>query len=1165
MGVVFRALDRLTGNEVALKKVIPTAVQLSGAGVSSTGGPSRDDATTSTFYDARSTTLDAPVAPGSSSASTGIMPGLDSSLPRNTGSVGLPDITDITLASSASPGSTSDSRLALAREFRLLSSLSHPNVIRVLDYGFEDRRLPFYTMERLEDPQTVLDAGIGQPLEVQVGLLIQMLQALAYLHRRGVIHRDIKPSNALVDQHQVKLLDFGISELREQAMDTGGITGTIAYMAPELLQGKKATESSDLFAIGVVAYEILTGKHPFQSKNLTMMMLAITRGEDPPDEAIDPRLRPVIRKLMARKAEERYGKAPDVIRDLTTALGLPMPEETAAIRDSFLQTARLVGRSQEMKTLAEHLRGALGGMGGALLVGGESGVGKSRLLDELRTLALVKGALVIEGQEVRQGNSPYQVWRQPLLSLCLDAELDDDEARALRNLVPNLEELLGRPVPEGEELDPVAAQKKLLDAVEAILHRQAQPLVILLEDLHWSGDESLALFGRLQSIVGSLPVLLVASFRNDERPDLPKTLGDTECLEIQRLSPRAIEKLSHSILGEAGRHRQILDLLQRETEGNVFFVVEVARALAEEAGRLDRIDVERLPQQISTGGIQRILRRRLDRVPEAARALLEAAAVAGRELDLDLVARLAEGHPEISGVETWLDTCAEVAVLEVQGDDWRFAHDKLRENLVDDLGRGKRRRLHQRVAEALVALYGDAAEHLSAQAYHLTEAAEGGDPAVVRRAVERLSLAGKLAVDSCANQAALDYLQTGLRLLQALPVTTDRLRLEMDLRNELGAAYLMSKGHAAPEVRTCFERSETLCEQLGDTPGRLPVLLGLWRHHVVRGELERARDLAERLLASAEQADDAPFIVLAHSALGTNLMYQGETARSWSHFERGIRLYGDLPPEAKRRAAQAFSYGQNPGVMNLLYGGCVLWCLGQPDRALALAEEGLALADELAHPFSQAFASVIAAWVHQFRRDYRAAGERAQRAIEISMAQGFQLFVAVGSVLLGWSLAMQGQTEKGIGMITKTLGLLQASGSELLRPYFLALLAEASGRSGAIDGGLGAIREATEIAERSSQKWWYPEILRLEGELLMMAPEPDLEQVEARFEKALGLAWQRGEKGLALRAALSLAQARQRTHFLDPARPLREVYDQFTEGFGTADLQAAALVLTMGT
>ncbi|MEO1366568.1 MAG: AAA family ATPase, partial [Acidobacteriota bacterium] len=859
--------------------------------------------------------------------------------------------------------------------------------------------------------------------------------------------------------------------LREQAVTQEGITGTISYMAPELLQGQASSEGSDLFSVGIVAYQLLTGRHPFKAPSLTLMMVNITKGDvdlDAPD--VDPRLRPVLARLLTVDAAARYDDAQQVMVDLSAALGMQPPRESAAIRDSFLTAAKLVGRRGEMERLAEHLSKAIVGLGAGVLVGGESGVGKTRLLDELRTLALVKGALVLDGQEVRQGKSPYQVWRQPIRRLCLEIDLGDDAACDLLPLVPDLPELLGRELAPAEELDPVAAKKRLHRAVVRLFEDRTDPTVVLLEDLQWAGGESLELLAEIHGVAAQSPLLLLATYRVDEKPDLPGELPGFDSLQLHRLSPGATEELSATILGEAGRDPAVLDLLRRETEGNAFFIVEVARALAEEAGRLHGIELAEVPQRISTGGIQRILRRRLGRIPDAARPLLELAAVAGRELDLPLLRRIAAGlddAPERLG--PWLRVCVDAAVLEVQGDDWRFAHDKLRENVLAELESSESHRLHRLIGDGLVDLHGDAPEHLAAQAFHYRAAAAGGAPEVVEKAIDRLLLAGQQAVDGCLTSAALDVLGEARRLLDAQPVTQERLRREAALHNELGAAFLMSKGHAAVEVRDCFERSRALCEQLGDERGLLPVLLGLWRHHVVRGELEVARELAEHFVATAEAEGDPAFIVLADSALGTSLMYQGQTQRSWRHFERSIEHYAALPDDAKRRAAKAFSYGQNPGVANLVYGACDLWCLGHPDQALDRCRQGVALADQLRHPFSQAFAAVIAAWVHQFRREYELAGECALRAIELSKAQGFQLFLAVGSVLYGWSLAMQDQEARGIAMLEHTLDLLRQSGSELLRPYFLALLAEAKGRAGQLDDGRAAVAEAIEIADRSDQ------------------------------------------------------------------------------------------------
>jgi predicted ATPase len=242
-----------------------------------------------------------------------------------------------------------------------------------------------------------------------------------------------------------------------------------------------------------------------------------------------------------------------------------------------------VGREEELGQLAGALRQAMAGRGSAWLVGGESGVGKSRLLDELRSLALVEGALVLRGQGVSEGARLYHLWRDVLRWLALLTELSDLEVGVLKSLVPDLPDLLGREVPDAPKLDPQATQDRLLMVIEDLFHRQSQPTLILLEDLHWM-QESLIVLARLSRTVAEKRLLLVGSYRDDERPDLPTALPGMQELKLGRLGPEAVVELSEAMLGAAGREPHVVDWLQRQTEGNPFFLVEVVRALAEETG-----------------------------------------------------------------------------------------------------------------------------------------------------------------------------------------------------------------------------------------------------------------------------------------------------------------------------------------------------------------------------------------------------------------------------------------------------------------------------------------------------------------------------------------------------------------------------------------------------
>ena len=248
-------------------------------------------------------------------------------------------------------------KLALAQEFQTLASLRHPNIISVLDYGFDDKR-PFFTMDYLPDARSILAAGREQPLAVKVSLLVQTLQALQYLHRRGIIHRDLKPDNVLVSaDNQVKVLDFGLSVLVGETEHTAGtMTGTVAYMAPEVLRGEPASASADLYAFGVIAYELLVGQHPFPTATINQLFHSILndlpdfsplyRLDEPPE--VQRALDLILSGLLTKQPADRSSDVQQVIADLDAAVGQPVQGETVAIRESFLQAARFVGRDAEI-------------------------------------------------------------------------------------------------------------------------------------------------------------------------------------------------------------------------------------------------------------------------------------------------------------------------------------------------------------------------------------------------------------------------------------------------------------------------------------------------------------------------------------------------------------------------------------------------------------------------------------------------------------------------------------------------------------------------------------------------------------------------------------------------------------------------------------------------
>jgi tetratricopeptide (TPR) repeat protein len=692
-------------------------------------------------------------------------------------------------------------RLELAHEFQLLASLRHPNIIGVLDYGFDDRDQPFLTMELTEGASTILDASRGQRFEVKIDLLVQTLRAIAYVHHRGIFHRDIKPSNILVHDEQVKLLDFGLSFRGAGSADLQDTTaGTLAYLAPELLAGAAPGVASDLFAFGIVMYEVLAGRHPFDPEDRVGFWRRLTTARVPlPADGVDPCLEEVLLRLLARDPAHRFGDASEVICALASALDRELVVETIASRESFLQSAAFTGRAHETRTLGEAIARADAGEGGTWLLAGESGVGKSRLLEEIRCLALVRGVAVAKGQASADGGEPYAMWREVLPTLVLAADrIGPRLASDLKLLVPGIDALIGAPVAV-PLIDVETIQARLVVALEELLDLLHRPVVILLEDLQWADSASMKLLAAASRAAPARKVALLGSYRDDELADPAASIPAAHVLKLARLDAAETGELAESMIGSAGRDGALVEYLLAQTEGIPFFLVELLRTMAEEAGSLVRVSSRTIPASSlpATEGTQRLLRRRLARIPERARPLLEVAAVIGREVDALVLASFArEGDlhglsssavrkGELSvlasaagpegdsrrlasfehdgAISSWCTECAAVGIFSAAEDRYRFSHDKLREQVLADLAEDRRRSLHRAVAESIERLDPVPDRYLAALAHHWGGA---GDRAREGEACER---AGYQALESGACAEAARFFQRALEVLGDVP------------------------------------------------------------------------------------------------------------------------------------------------------------------------------------------------------------------------------------------------------------------------------------------------------------------------------------------------------------------------------------------------------------
>jgi predicted ATPase len=350
-----------------------------------------------------------------------------------------------------------------------------------------------------------------------------------------------------------------------------------------------------------------------------------------------------------------------------------------------------------------------------------------------------------------------------------------------------------------------------------------------------------------------------------------------------------------------------------------------------------------------------------------------------------------------------------------------------------------------------------------------------------------------------------------------------------------------------------------LCEQMQESPPLFPVLWGLWLVYKVRSELGKAREFAERLFHLAQGVQDPAQLLQARQALAVTTLCLGDPAATREHMEQGVALY-----DPKRHQGNTLRYGHDPGVQCLAFGAVALWLLGYPDQAARRSREAVARAGELGQPSTLAPALHFAAMLRQYRREVPAVRESAEATLATAAEHGLSFWRTCGEVMRGWALAEQGARASGIAQLRQGLTAWKAAGSETYRTYFLALLAEALGKEGQIEDGLGVLAEALAQMQGTGEGLHGAELHRLQGEFLLrrQAAEGTRREAEACYHRALTLARRQQAKSLELRAAMSLARLYQKQDRPAEARPiLAECYGWFTEGFDTPDLQEAKALL----
>lgn len=793
----------------------------------------------------------------------------------------------------------------------------------------------------------------------------------------------------------------------------------------------------------------------------------------------------------------------------------------------------------------------------ALLVRGEAGIGKTRLVEELVTRATRQGIRTATARAFpAEGRLPYGPLVEWLRSDALGANLDGLDDTWLAEIVRLLPELrTHRPdLPAPTASHAAEDRQRLFHAVGRAVRADDSPLLLVLDDLQWCDRETIELLHFLVRHQPRARLLLLLTARSEDLgPDHPaqhlleglQRLDALDSLEVGPLTPAEVRELaSHLRRSEVSSDEAAA--LHRATGGNALFILELVReqlAGAPEAVR---------PSHGGPSRVQAVIERRLQQLPSRARELVALAGVIGREFTDDEL-RAATGWPEVELVEVLDELCRRRIVCEHGSSAYDFVHDRVREVAAGLAGPARSRVLHRHVAEALAEVHRDDLDAASARIAHHLEAA--GD---VAAAVQHLRRAAAHGQRLSAIEETTRLLRHGLDLLTDLPAGLRRDEQELELQTALGVPLVALEGYGGTPVLETYQRAQQLCRRL-DRPVDPPVLRGLALAATARVQLDDAERFARELLAGeAANADDLPQVE-GHYLLGVAGFWRGQFGSARRHLEQALDQYD---PSVVR--AHLDRYAQDPRVVCLVRLSLTFWFLGEPGKARSLRDEALRLAEQIDHPTTTAYALNYACWTAIELGDEEDVRRHARAITTVAEEHDLGFFLSMGPALVGWAQAVDDDPHAGAVTIREGLDQLAAHGQQLHTTYVLTLLARAHLLAEDPGAATAAIDEALALTDRTGQRYLAAELQRLRGECLEGRGED--EQAEAVLDDALAIARRQGAPALALRAATSRAHLHVR-HRCPARQEALQTLATVRDGFGdaaTADVRTADALLREG-
>jgi class 3 adenylate cyclase/predicted ATPase len=851
--------------------------------------------------------------------------------------------------------------------------------------------------------------------------------------------------------------------------------------------------------------------------------------------------------------EERGPHTLKGVREAVTLYRVVQPSGVRSRLDVAVgHLTRFVGREVELATLVDRWERAADGEGQNVLVMGEAGVGKSRLAYQLRERL---GATPHTWLEC--GASPYTEGTpfHPVIALVAQglaftatdtaAEKVEKIARGLRDLatpehVALLADFLGLPPPTPFAMNPDVQRRKTMELLAQwnLALSSIQPLVLLVEDLHWCDASSLELLGRIIAQGATARVLFVATARPEFTAPWPARSNLTT-VQLARLTRRQAREMVTTLLSDK-LPAETVDALVARADGVPLYVEELTKAVAEPGASRG---ADAIPSTLAGS-----LMARLDRL-SAAKEVAQRAAVLGREFGYPLLAAVA--GMDDAGLRQGLARLVDAEIVFQRGEPpeatYTFKHALVQEAAYESLLKRTRQQLHGRVVDVLRERFPERVDAEPELVARHAEAAGRSDDAITY-----YGQAGERAQARSAHEEAIGQLRKAIGLLATQPAGAERDARELSLQLALGGSLIAARGYAHPEMTAAYERAAALATAVGDAVRLGVARMGLAVCYINRGEVERGRALAAELLVAAEARGDREQALFGHQNVAVSEQYQGKFASSLAHCERAIALYD---PGQHRRLL-----GSDQGIPALNHSAWNLWYLGQPDAALARAREAASLAHRLNDPFGLAYVLFFETALHWWRRDLAAVRERAAEVVALSETQGFPLWLGLGRALHAAARVVTGNAG-ALPEVLNGMVLVGETGSQANAPSFLAVLSDAQRAAGQLAEAQGTVATALAVAAQTGQPFFDADLHRLDGDLLLATGGP-ADEAAARYHRALAIAREQGARSLELRAATSLARLwRDQGKRAEARDLLAPVYGWFTEGFDTRDLIDAKALL----